>query len=86
MPGGPGVAFGRIRELEVSFQVFTELGALVMSGKVVFVVRSGETLEVGSAAFIGTAMVVLGAGISRGLGRCLQSWTKAASRASTVLD
>ncbi|CAE7932971.1 ABCC2 [Symbiodinium necroappetens] len=31
---------------------------------------------VGSAAFIGTAMVVLGAGISRGLGRCLQSWTK----------
>lgn len=31
---------------------------------------------VGSAAFIGTAMVVLGAAISRGLGRCLQSWTK----------
>ena len=35
MPGGPGIALGRIRELEVSFQVFAELGALVMSGKVV---------------------------------------------------
>ena len=49
-----------------------------------FVAHSAETLEVGSAAFIGTAMVVLGAAISRGLGRCLQSWTKATSRASTA--